>query len=121
MANMLAFTNLLADATMPDWVMYVVIGVLFLGMIVWMFFSSRKRKKQQEEEMKLFDMITMGHKVITIGGISGIVVDKDDGEGTFVIETGWGPNDKSYIKIYKWAIRDSDAFDEYYKSKGINR
>lgn len=118
MFNLLfSFNNLLADGGANAWMMPVFLLVLLGGMFLWTTFSGRKRKKQQEEEMNMLAAIRPGHKVITIGGISGIVVEKNDEEGTFVLETGTEKSGKSFIKFYNWAIRESDAFEEYIKAK----
>ncbi|EOT38172.1 preprotein translocase subunit YajC [Enterococcus columbae] len=44
--------------------------ILFGGM---MFFMSRSQKKQQEARQKLLDGLKPGSKVVTIGGLHGVV------------------------------------------------
>lgn len=58
-----------------QWLVYVVFGVLIVGMIVWMVLSQRKQKKRAEEMMS---NLVMGSVVTTIGGIVGEVVQLDD-------------------------------------------
>ena len=121
MFNLLSFTNLLADGATfnPMSLLFVVaIAALF---ILPMLFNRGKKSKQQEEEINMVRFIKPGHKIITIGGITGIVVEKDDEEDTFVLETGTEKSGKSYLKFYLWAIRDSDAFEEYRKIKEAER
>ncbi|MCD8200796.1 MAG: hypothetical protein LUD47_01810, partial [Clostridia bacterium] len=48
----------------------------------------------------------------TIGGICGIVVEVDDEESTFVLETGSEETGKFYIKFDKQAIYQTDAVPE---------
>ncbi len=56
-------------------VMWVVLGLLIVGMIVWMIFSQKKQKKRAAEMMS---QLTVGSIVTTIGGIVGEVIQLDD-------------------------------------------
>ena len=60
---------------MPEWVIYVVGGVLIVGMILLMVLPQRKQKKRQEQMMST---LAIGSIVTTIGGIVGEVVEMDD-------------------------------------------
>lgn len=92
----------------PLIILVVFIAVLF----VFYFISSKKRKKQEQDAKNLIDAVGPGNKVKTIGGICGIVVEVDDEENTFVLETGTETSGKSYIKFDKQAIYQTDAVVE---------
>lgn len=94
---------------MPGWAVYVIFGVIIALLIVWMVFSSRKRKKQEQDAQNLINAVGPGNKVKTIGGICGIVVEVDNEENTFILETGSETTGKSYIKFDKQAIYQTDA------------
>ncbi len=103
------FSNLL-DATQIS--TYIILGVLVVAIIVMFVFSSRRRKKQEEEAKNLIDSVKPGNKVKTIGGICGIVVEVDQEENTFVLETGTEQSGKCFIKFDKQAIYQTDAVVE---------
>lgn len=65
------------------WVMYVVLGVLLVGMVLMMIIPNRKQKKRTEEMMS---RLSIGSVVTTIGGIVGVVVQLD--ETHIWLETG---------------------------------
>lgn len=97
---------------MPDWIIYVVFGAVIVLLIVWMVLSNNKRKKQEQEAQNLINAVGPGNKVKTIGGVCGIVVEVDNEENTFVLETGSETAGKSYIKFDKQAIYQTDAVVE---------
>lgn len=92
--------------------MYVLIGVIIVGFVIWMVISSKKRKKQEQEAKDLIDAVKPGNKVKTIGGVCGIVVEVNSEENTFVLETGSETVGKSYVKFDKQAIYQTDAVIE---------
>lgn len=92
----------------PQWVLYVLIGVVAAGLIAWLFFSSRKNKQRQKEYVEQLDAIAPGNKVKTAGGICGVVVEVCD-DNTVIIETGSEQSGKSYIKMDKELIAQTDA------------
>ena len=92
-----------------DWTSYILIGVLLVGFVVMMIFSSRSNKKRQQEQQAIMNAVRPGNKVKTIGGVCGIVVEVNEEENTFVLETGNELNGKSYIKFDKQAIYQTDA------------
>ena len=89
-------------------VMYVLIGVIIVAFIAWMFFSGRKNKQRQQEYIEQLDAIRPGHKVKTAGGICGVVVEVCD-DNTVIIETGSENSGKSFIKMDKELIAQTDA------------
>ncbi len=98
-------------ATNPagDWTSWILIGVLVVAFVVMMIISSRSNKKKQQEQEAVMNGLRPGNKVKTIGGICGIVVEVDNEEGTFVLETGNELNGKSYVKFDLQAIYQSDV------------
>ncbi len=58
-----------------QWGIYVVFGVLLVGMILLMVLPQRKQKKRQQEMMS---KLGIGSIVTTIGGIVGEVVQLDE-------------------------------------------
>lgn len=120
------FLSLLeGEATTPqnnaNWVMYVIIGVFLVAMIVMMVISSRRRKKEQQESENLINAVKPGNKVKTVGGICGIVVEVNDEENTFVLETGSEGTGKNYLKFVKQAILETDAVVEKKDAKADDR
>ena len=91
-----------------DWIMWILIGVIIIGFIVYMLFSGRKNKERQQEYVEQLEAIRPGHKVKTAGGICGIVVEVCD-DNTVIIETGSEKSGKSYVKMDKELIAQTDA------------
>lgn len=103
------FWSLLADEpTQNPWMMYIVLGVVVVIFVVWMVFSGRKNKQRQKEYTEQLEAIRPGHKVKTAGGICGIVVEVCD-DNTVIMETGSETAGKSYIKMDKELIAQTDA------------
>ncbi|MBQ9782112.1 MAG: preprotein translocase subunit YajC [Clostridia bacterium] len=87
--------NLLEGGTTPEtqpagnnWIMYVIIGVIIVAFIVMNVISNKKRQKQVQQDQERKDKLCKGTKILTIGGISGVVVSVDHENSTFVLETG---------------------------------
>ncbi len=91
-----------------SWAMYIVLGVVIVIFVVWMVFSGRKNKQRQKEYTEQLEAIRPGHKVKTAGGICGIVVEVCD-DNTIIMETGSETAGKSYIKMDKELIAQTDA------------
>ncbi len=89
-------------------VLWVLVGVIIVGFIAWMFFSGRKNKQRQKEYIEQLEAIRPGHKVKTAGGICGIVVEVCD-DNTVIIETGSENSGKSWVKMDKELIAQTDA------------
>ncbi len=109
--------NLLAEENVNPasaYTLYAVLGVLIVLMIVWLIISNRKSKKRQKEYAEQLAAIQPGNKVKTIGGICGIVVEVCD-DNTLIIETGSENAGKSYVKMDKDCISQTDAM-----SHGVN-
>ena len=111
------FYNLLTDTTSSSgntgngYQTWVLLGVAVLMIGLMMFFNHRSQKKRQKEMDDTLAAIKPGCKVKTIGGICGVVVEVNNDENTFVLETGSKKN-KSYIKFDKIAVYQTDAKKE---------
>ena len=81
-------------------IVFVVIIVAMIGLLVWQTISG---KKKQKEAQNMLNQLKIGDRVKTIGGVCGFVVEINDAENTFVLETGTDAN-KSYVKFDKGAI-----------------
>ena len=90
-------------AANDQWMSWVLIGVVIVLVIVMLVVSSRRNKKRQQEAEKLINSVRPGNKVKTIGGVCGIVVEVDDEENTFVLETGSEASGKCYVKFDRQA------------------
>ncbi|MBO4251339.1 MAG: preprotein translocase subunit YajC [Clostridia bacterium] len=81
-------------------IVFIVIIVAMIGLLVWQTISG---KKKQKEAQNMLNGLKKGDRVKTIGGVCGFVVEINDAENTFVLETGTDDN-KSYVKFDKGAI-----------------
>lgn len=104
--------NLLADNNtqnpMQQYMIYILLAVILVALVVWMLFSGRSNKRRQKEYTEMLDAIAPGNKVKTAGGICGIVVEVCD-DNTVIIETGSELSGKSYVKMDKELIAQTDA------------
>ena len=117
------FTSLLADEAAGgssgygQYIMLGIVALLIVVIAVFYFLSNKKRKKQEQDAQDLINAVNPGNKVKTIGGICGIVVEVDNEENTFVLETGTELSGKSYIKFDRQAIYQTDAVVEKKEDK----
>lgn len=81
-------------------IVFIVVIVAMIGLLVWQTISG---KKKQKEAQNMLNQLKKGDRVKTIGGVCGFVVEINDAENTFVLETGTSDN-KSYVKFDKGAI-----------------
>lgn len=106
------FANLLAENTngnsSQQIVMWVILIVVIVAFVAWFMLSGKKNKQSQKEYEEQLAAIRPGHKVKTAGGICGIVVEVCD-DNTVIIETGSEQSGKSYIKMDKELIAQTDA------------
>lgn len=98
--------NLMAEQN--NLYVWILLAVIIVAFVAWMLFSNRKSKQRQKEYTEQLDAIGPGHKVKTIGGICGIVVEVCD-DNTVIIETGSEQAGKSYVKMDKECIAQTDA------------
>ena len=96
--------NLLAGTTGGNstmiTVVFIVIIVAMIGLLIWQTISG---KKKQKEAQNMVNQLKPGDRVKTIGGVCGFVVEINNAENTFVLETGTDEL-KSYVKFDKGAI-----------------
>ncbi len=87
-------------STIPQWLIYVILGALVVFMIVTSLLQRRKQKKQAEQ---MTNNLKIGATITTIGGIVGTLIRMDEEQGCYYIETGIDEN-KHVLKIVKNAI-----------------
>ena len=88
----------------------IIFFVVMIGLIVvFSIFSRRSQRKRQEEVNATLDAMQPGNKVKTIGGICGVVVELCPEDGTFILETGSESTGKSYLKLDKKSVYQTDA------------
>ena len=96
---MLNLLNFFADGDKNNgWWIYVVFGVLIVGMILMMIIPQRRQKKRAAEMMA---QLAVGSIVTTIGGVVGEVVQLDDKH--IWLLTGVGDN-KTTMQFLRQAI-----------------
>ena len=88
--------------------LYLILAVIVLLFVAYFFFSGRKNKQRRQEYAEQIEAIIAGNKVKTTGGICGIVVEVCD-DNTIVLETGTEQSGKSYVKVDKECIYQTDA------------
>lgn len=91
-----------------NWLFFVILIALIVLLVVWFLVSGRKNKQKQKEYTEQLAALGPGNKVKTIGGICGIVVEVCD-DNTVVIETGTEASGKSFLKLDKECIAQTDA------------
>ena len=79
--------------------------ITFVPMIaIFYFMLIRPENKRKKEAEQMRSAVKKGDKVVTIGGITGTVVDVKDNK--FVLETG---ADQVRIEFEKWALSTNDT------------
>jgi preprotein translocase subunit YajC len=73
--------------------------VFFIGIMYLLIFLPQKRRDKKAKSM--LDAMQVGNNVVTIGGISGKVINIKDDEVT--IETGV---ERAKINVKKWAVKE---------------
>jgi preprotein translocase subunit YajC len=81
--------NLLQDAA-PQQGNFMPLIMIIAMIAVFYFLMWRPQRKRQKELQKFQNSLAVGQKVITSGGIYGIVKDTKDGESFIVIEIANG-------------------------------
>ena len=81
--------------------------MLLIMVAVFYFMIIRPENKRKKEAEQLRSNIKNGDKIVTIGGITGKVVDVK--ENSFVIETG---ADQVRIELAKWALSTNETATE---------
>ncbi len=101
--------NLLAT----NYTSWIFVGVLLVLMIVYFVWSSKSMKKREEEKRKILDeSLRPGVEILTIGGITGVIVEISEDGRYFTIETGT-ENMKSYVKFDRVAFHSVVVHEEF--------
>ena len=86
---------------------------MLIGMFALMYFIMiRPENKRKKEAEQMRSSVKKGDKVVTIGGIVGVVVDVKDNK--FVMETG---ADQVRIELEKWALSTNETAAEAKKAE----
>ena len=83
--------------------------VMMLAIMYFVMIRPENKRKKEAEEMRA--AVKKGDKVVTIGGIVGVVVDVK--ENKFVMETG---ADQVRIEFEKWALASNETAAEAKKA-----
>ncbi len=75
--------------------------ILLFGLMYVILILPQKRKEKKTREM--INQAIVGDKVVSIGGISGKIINVKDDE--FTIESG---NERTKVTVKKWAIKEVD-------------
>ena len=84
--------------------------VVMLAIVYFMMIRPENKRKKEAEQMRA--AVKKGDKVVTIGGITGVVVDVK--ESKFVLETG---ADLVRIEFEKWALSSNETAAEAKKNE----
>ena len=60
--------------------------IMILPIAAMLFFMQRSQKKQQQERQKLMDSIVVGSRVITAGGLHGVISEVNTNKNTVVLD-----------------------------------
>ncbi len=82
------------------------IPMLIVMIAVMYFFMIRPEKKRKKEAEDLRNSLTTGDKIVTIGGMTGKIVNVSGDE--IVFETG---EDRVRIQVKKWAVSRKEGKD----------
>ena len=86
---------------------------MLIAMLAIMYFVMiRPENKRKKEAEQMRSTVKKGDKVVTIGGITGVVVDVKDNK--FVMETG---ADQVRIEFEKWALSTNETAAEAKKAE----
>ena len=85
---------------------------LALMFVVFYFLLIRPENKRKKEAEAQRSSIKTGDKIVTIGGITGVVVDVK--EDKFVLETG---ADRVRLELAKWALSTNESAAERAKEE----
>ena len=88
----------------------LVMMVLMIAIFYFMLIRPENKRKKEAEQMR--SAVKKGDKIVTIGGITGTVVDVK--ENKIVLETG---ADQVRIEFEKWAISSNETAAENAKAE----
>ena len=84
--------------------------VMMIAIMYFVMIRPENKRKKEAEQMR--SAVKKGDKVVTIGGIVGVVVDVKDNK--FVMETG---ADQVRIEFEKWALSSNETAAEAKKTE----
>ena len=84
--------------------------IAMLAIFYFMLIRPENKRKKEAEQMRA--SVKKGDKIVTIGGLTGVVVDVK--ESKFVLETG---ADQVRIEFEKWAISTNETAAEAKKTE----
>ena len=84
--------------------------IVMMGLMYFMLIRPENKRKKEAEQMR--SSVKKGDKIVTIGGICGVVVDVK--ESRIVLETG---ADQVRIEFEKWAISSNETAAEHAKEE----
>ena len=88
----------------------MIMMVMMVAIFYFMLIRPENKRKKEAEQMR--SAVKKGDKVVTIGGITGTVVDVKDNK--FVMETG---ADQVRIELEKWALSTNETAAEAKKAE----
>lgn len=77
--------GMIATSGGNDWYIWIILGVVFVGMILMTVIPQRKQKKKMQEMMS---SLSVGDKIMTIGGFVGTIVEINNDNDRFTINIG---------------------------------
>ncbi len=81
---LLAADSTTSGGSNNSWIMFVIIGVVLVLMIVLTIVPQKKRQKQQQQMM---DSLTVGTKLMTVGGLVGKITQVNT-DNTLIVNVG---------------------------------
>ena len=84
-----------------NWTMIIILAVFFVGMMLMSIIPQRKQKKKMQEMM---DSLSVGDKIMTIGGFVGTIVEINKDSDRFVINVGT-EDEPTKVTVVRNAIR----------------
>ena len=102
--------NVLTGTTSAGMGSTVIMLVLMIAIFYFMLIRPENKRKKETEQMR--GAVKKGDKIVTIGGIAGVVVDVK--ESRIVLETG---ADQVRIELEKWAISTNETAAETAKAE----
>ena len=106
--------NVLTGTTSAGMGSTVIMLVLMIAIFYFMLIRPENKRKKEAEQMR--GAVKKGDKIVTIGGIAGVVVDVK--ESRIVVETS---ADQVRIELEKWAISSNETATEAAKAEVIAR
>ena len=101
--------NFLTGTTSAGMGSTVIMMVLMVAIFYFMLIRPENKRKKEAEQMRA--SLKKGDKIVTIGGIAGVIVDVK--ENRFVMETG---ADQVRIELEKWAVSTNETAAEAKKA-----